>query len=109
MVGLKRYGMLFRIRPELKEEYRKAHDEIWPEMAQAIRASGISNYSLYHRPDGTIFSYFEAIDAAASAAFMAQQPVNEKWQKRMERFFLKHDPAVIGPDVEELEEVFHLD
>ena len=109
MVGFRRYGMIFRIRPELKEEYRKAHDEIWPEMAQAIRAGGIRNYSLYYRRDGTIFSYFEAVDAAASAAFMAKQPVNDRWQKSMERFFVKRESAVIGPDVEELEEVFHLD
>jgi L-rhamnose mutarotase len=109
MGTLKRYGKLFRIRPELLAEYRRAHDEIWPEMAQAIRSSGIRNYSLYERPDGTIFSYFEAADAAASSAFMAAQPVNARWQKAMEPYFARRETGIVGPEIEDLEEVFHLD
>ncbi len=42
----KRYAFLMRIKPELKSEYQKAHDEIWPDMARAIRRSGIRNYSI---------------------------------------------------------------
>jgi L-rhamnose mutarotase len=48
---MKRVAMVFRI--------KKAHDEIWPDMARAIRRSGIHNYSLFFRPDGTLFGYLE--------------------------------------------------
>ena len=109
MAKLKRYGKLFRIRPELKEAYQKAHDEIWPEMAQAIHDSGIRNYSIYYRADGTIFSYFEAEDAEASAAYMKRQPINEKWQTAMEPYFARRNPSILGPEIEDLQEVFHLD
>jgi hypothetical protein len=40
----KRYAFLMRIKPELKAEYQKVHDQIWPDMARAIRRSGIRNY-----------------------------------------------------------------
>ncbi len=106
---MKRYTFLFRIRPELKAEYKKAHDEIWPDMARAIRASGIRNYTISFRPDGILFAYLESKDPARSLEKLGKTEVNARWQKAMDRFFVKRDPSVVGPEVEEIEEVFHLD
>jgi L-rhamnose mutarotase len=106
---MKRYSFLMRIRPELRAEYEKAHDEIWPDMAKAIRDSGIRNYSIYFRPDGTLFAYLESDDPALSFERLGKTDVNARWQKAMDRFFVKKDPKTVGPDVEEIEEVFHID
>jgi L-rhamnose mutarotase len=106
---MKRYASIFRIRPELKEEYKKDHDEIWPDMAKAIRESGIKNYSIFFRKDGSLFAYFEADDPAGAFAYIARQEVNERWQKAMDRYFVKEDTTLLGPEMEELEEVFHID
>jgi len=104
-----RCASVFRIRPELKEEYKKAHDEIWPDMARAIRRSGIRNYSIFFRGDGTLFSCFECRNPAKAFEYMRRQEVNTRWQKAMERFFVKSDPSVLGPESESLEELFHQD
>ncbi len=106
---MKRYASVFRIRPELVGEYKKAHDEIWPDMAQAIRDAGIRNYSIFFSPDGTLYSYFECDDAGAAFAFMRRTEVNARWQKAMEKFFVKSDPSILGPETEDLVEVFHLE
>jgi L-rhamnose mutarotase len=106
---MKRYSFLMRIRPELKAEYKKAHDEIWPDMAKALRESGFHNYSIYFRPDGTLFSYLESDDPALAFEKMGKTEVNARWQKAMDRFFVKKDPKTVGPDIVELEEVFHID
>ena len=106
---MKRYSFLMRIRPELRTEYEKAHDEIWPDMAKAIRDSGIRNYSIYFRPDGTLFAYLESNDPALSFEKLGKTEANARWQKAMDRFFVKKDPKTVGPDVEEIEEVFHID
>ena len=106
---MKRYTFLMRIKPELKAEYRKAHDEIWPDMARAIRDSGIRNYSICFRADGTLFAYLESPDPALSFEKLGKTEVNARWQKAMDRFFVKRDPSKIGPDIEVIEEVFHLD
>jgi L-rhamnose mutarotase len=106
---MQRYASIFRIKPELKEEYRKDHDEIWPDMAEAIRNSGIRNYSIFFRKDGTLFAYFEADNPEAAFEYIAGQEVNERWQKAMDRYFVKVDSALLGPEMEELEEVFHID
>jgi L-rhamnose mutarotase len=105
-----RYGSVFRIRPELAGEYKEAHDRIWPEMAAAIRESGIRSYSLFLRPsDGTVFSCFECPDAEAAFRSLRKTQVFHRWQKAMDRFFVKSNPAIEGPQAEDLPEVFHLD
>jgi len=105
----KRYAFLMRIKPELKAEYKKAHDEIWPDMAQAIRKSGIRNYSIYFREDGTLFAYLEARDPGQAFQWVGKTEVNTRWQKAMDRFFVKKDSSALGPEVVPLEEVFHQD
>ena len=34
---MQRVGFTFKIKPELKAGYKKAHDEIWPEVTQTIK------------------------------------------------------------------------
>jgi L-rhamnose mutarotase len=106
---MKRYAFIMRIKPELRAEYEKAHDEIWPDMARAIRESGIRNYSIYFRPDGTLFAFLEGDDPAGSLQKLSRTEVNARWQKAMDRFFIKKDPRTEGPDVEPIDEVFHID
>jgi L-rhamnose mutarotase len=106
---MKRYASIFRIRPEMKAAYKKDHDEIWPDMAEALRTSGFRNYSIYFRPDGTLFAYFECEDPKRAFASMAATEVNARWQKAMEKYFVKKDRTILGPEMEDLEEVFHLD
>lgn len=106
---MKRYAFVFKIKPELKDEYKKAHDEIWQDMAKAITDSGIQNYSIYFRKDGTLFAYLEAEDPVKSFEYIGTQEVNGRWQNAMDKYFVKEDPSITGPEMEEIEEVFHLD
>jgi L-rhamnose mutarotase len=36
-----------RLRPGSEAEYRRRHDAIWPEMAQALRDAGILHYEIH--------------------------------------------------------------
>ena len=36
--------------PGLAEQYEKRHDEIFPELAQALKDAGVSDYSIWHDP-----------------------------------------------------------
>lgn len=104
-----RAAFVFKIKPEMKDEYKKAHDEIWPEFAKVIKDSGISNYSIYFQKDGTLFAYLETDDFNASMEKIGSTELNTLWQKHMEKYFVKEDENTLGPDIEMLEEVFHLD
>jgi len=107
---MQRVGFTFKIKPELKAEYKKAHDEIWPELAKAINDYGMHNYSIYFRKDGTLFAYLEVDgDFKEQMLELSKLKVNEKWQKYMDKYFVKEDKSILGPETEMLEEVFHLD
>jgi L-rhamnose mutarotase len=106
---MQRVAFTFKIKPELKVEYKKAHDEIWPEMASAIKNAGISNYSIYFRKDGTLFAYLEVEgDFKKQMEKLSKLEVNARWQKYMDKYFVKEDKSILGPETEVLEEVFHL-
>ena len=107
---MQRVGFTFKIKPEMKEEYKKAHDEIWPEMAKAINDYGMHNYSIYFKPDGSLFAYLEVDgDFNQTMEEFGKTDVNRRWQEYMDKYFVKEDSSILGPEVEMLEEVFHLD
>jgi len=100
---------VLRVRPERMAEYKARHREVWPEMLDALRAAGWSNYSLFAREDGLLVGYVEVEDFDAARAAMDDTEVNARWQAEMASFF--EMPAGRAPDrsMIPLEEVFHLD
>ena len=103
-----RYCFNLRVRPERMAEYVERHQAVWPEMQDALRATGWRNYSLFLRSDGLLVGYVEADDLAAAQAGMAGTAVNARWQREMAPFFVDLRG---GPDegFVLLEEVFHLE
>lgn len=76
------YAWVLEVRPGYEEEYKKSHDEIWPEMLEALRKAGISNYNIF-RHGLTLFGYFETDDLEATKAALADDPINAKWAEWM--------------------------
>ncbi len=62
-------------------EYDKRHDELWPEMAQALTECGWTNYSLFR--EGTlVIGYVECIpDAATALEKMGKRHVVPQWNE----------------------------
>jgi L-rhamnose mutarotase len=106
---VERVCFLARIHPELIDEYRERHQAVWPEMQEALRATGWGNYSLFLADDGTLIGYLETPDYAKAQQDMAATEVNARWQAEMGKYF-----AAIGdlrPDESfiRIPEAFHLD
>ena len=104
-----RYGMIWKIKPEMKDDYKKDHDNIWPDMAKALGDAGYRNYSIYFRKDGTLFAYLEHDNLEKGQEFMSSTEVSARWEEAMAKYFIKSDPSILGPEIEMLEEVFHID
>jgi L-rhamnose mutarotase len=107
--SLNRYCFLLQVRPELLDEYRRRHAEVWPEMLRALAATGWHNYSIFARPDGLLVGYVEAIDLAAAQTAMAATEVNGRWQAEMSRFFIGLDGQPPDEGFLLLEPVFNLE
>lgn len=56
--GRVREAWVMRLKPGNEAIYKEKHDNIWPEMLEVMKASGIRNYSIY-RHGLTLFAYLE--------------------------------------------------
>jgi L-rhamnose mutarotase len=71
-----------RIREGTEEEYRRRHDEIWPEMTAVLNEAGIHNYTIWlYRSE--LFGYYECSDLAKAAQIQASSPVVARWNEYM--------------------------
>ena len=77
------YAWVLEVRPGYEEEYVRRHREIWPEMLDALRSAGISNYSIF-RHGLTLFGYFETDDLGQTQRHLANSEVNRRWGESME-------------------------
>jgi len=105
---MERVCFLLRVRPDRLDEYKARHRAVWPEMLEALSATGWRNYSLFAAEDGLLVGYLETDDFEAAQRAMAQTGVNARWQAEMAEFF--ELPGDERPDtgLVRLEEVFHL-
>ncbi len=68
--------------PGYEVEYLKRHDEIWPEMLEALHAAGIRNYNIF-RHGLTLFGFFETDDLEATKAYLRQSATDKRWGEWM--------------------------
>jgi L-rhamnose mutarotase len=107
---MKRVGFLLKVKQDKLAEYREHHKKVWPEMLDALRRTGWHSYSLFLRDDGLLFGYFEAEESfQASLDGMASEEVNQRWQDFMAPYFEGLGGAHADANMQELEEIFHLD
>jgi len=76
------YAWVLEVRPGYEEEYKRRHDEIWPEMLAALKTAGFRNYNIF-RHGLTLFGYFECDDLEEMNRKIAADPVNARWQAWM--------------------------
>ena len=98
-----------QVRPDRLEEYRARHAAVWPEMLEALRDSGWSDYHLFLAPSGQLVGFVETDDYTAAQAAMARTGVNARWQAEMAEFFVAQDGTAPDEGMIRLEEVFHLE
>ena len=104
---MERVCFLLRVRPDMLDEYKRRHQQVWPEMLAALSSTGWRNYSLFLRPDGLLIGYLETGNFEESRRRMAETDVNERWQREMNPYFV-HDNGRADEALERIEEVFHL-
>ncbi|MGW5383492.1 L-rhamnose mutarotase [Nocardia sp. NPDC003963] len=112
---IERVCFVLTLRPERIDDYLAAHTAVWPDMLDALRSAGWTNYSLFLRPeDGLVVGYLETPDFAQAQAAMAATGVNARWQATMAEYFRPPTTRVAQgarPDetMHRLTEYFHLD
>ncbi|WMT51145.1 MAG: L-rhamnose mutarotase [Ferroplasma sp.] len=100
-----RYSFHLIIRDEMKDEYIKRHNNVWPELLKLLKEAGVRNYSIFM--DGAdIFGYWECEDLSRTLDIINCSEINRKWQDFMS------DVIITAPESrtrDTVTEVFHLD
>jgi L-rhamnose mutarotase len=104
---MKRLAFKMYLNEGQKEEYKKRHDEIWPEVKQLLKDAGVSDYSIFiDKETNTLFA-FQKVNQNGGSQDLGQVEVVQKWWDYMADI-MKVNPDN-SPVSEELEELFYLD
>jgi L-rhamnose mutarotase len=100
-----RCAFTMRLKPGAIEEYRRHHDEVWPELVAEIERSGIASITTFRSGDN-LFLFSEIRDPEAWDRLWRSE-IHLKWAEVMQP--LMHLTPDMTVDAGQLEEIFHLE
>lgn len=80
---MERLAFKMQLHKGKEQEYKKRHDEIWPELSALLKDSGISNYSIFLDEDS--LSLFGVLDCSDNIKFeeLPRHSLMKKWWEYM--------------------------
>ena len=104
---MQRHAFKMKLKPGVAAEYKKRHDEIWPELAAELRAAGVSDYSIFLDEETLTLFAVQKLSEGNTAAALPDSPIVRKWWDYMAPLMETHPDK--APVAWPLCEVFHLD
>ena len=95
-------GLSLKLRPGAYEQYKLAHEQLWPELATGMTANSVS-MAIYR--DGDRLFLFAAAPCEAHWQRSRQDPVLVRWDAKMAKL-LETDPRGDGIAFTKLEKAF---
>jgi len=103
-----RVGFVMQLNAGNEAEYRRRHDEIWPELSDLLKESGISDYYIFlHSETNQLFATF-VTTREFNAERLKQHPLMRKWWRYMAPL-METVPDSVEPLVTDLTPVFFLE
>jgi L-rhamnose mutarotase len=96
-----------KLRPGYKEEYKRRHDAIWPELKVLLKESGISDYSIYLDDETNMLFAVQSNSGKNSSQDLAGNEIIKRWWKFMSDIMETNED--LSPVTHPLVEVFHMD
>jgi L-rhamnose mutarotase len=89
-----------------KDEYKKRHDEIWPELTILLHEAGVHEYSIFlDEKSYTLFAFLKT-ETPEAMNILPAKPVMQKWWEYMKDLMATN--ADNSPVSGSLEEVFFM-
>lgn len=104
---MKRLAFKMYLNEGQKDEYKKRHDEIWPELHQLLKDVGVSEYSIFLDEETNILFAFQKVEGKDGSQDLGRTEIVQNWWKFMSdimRTNPDHSPVTIP-----LEEVFFME
>ena len=102
---MQRFAFKMKLKPGNVAEYKKRHDEIWPELTALLKEAGISDYSIFlDEETNTLFAVQK--QAGASSQDLGNTAIVQKWWAYMADLMDTNPDN--SPVTVPLQEVFYL-
>ncbi|WP_443938979.1 L-rhamnose mutarotase [Pedobacter sp. MW01-1-1] len=95
-----------KLKPGCKAEYKKRHDEIWPELAALLKKNGISDYTIFLDEETDILFAVQQQNGQSSQDLGSTEIVQKWWAYMADIMETNADNSPVSIP---LETVFHLD
>jgi len=95
------------LHPGMEAEYKKRHDEIWPELVALLKDAGISDYSIHLDPETNILFGVLWRQDGHKMEDLPNHPVMKKWWEHMADIMAAEPDN--KPVATDLITVFHMD
>lgn len=96
-----------KLKPGFEEEYKKRHDNIWPELRKALKDAGIHNYSIYLDKETHSLFAVQTLEQHHTTENLADLPVMKKWWDYMQDIMEVNEDK--SPVEVPFEKMFHMD
>jgi len=90
-----------------KEEYKKRHSELWPELRQLLKNAGVSEYSIFLDEETNILFAFQKVSGEGSSQDLGSNPIVQKWWAYMAD--IMETNADNSPKMMPLDELFYME
>jgi len=103
---MEKYAFTMQLRPGHEAEYKKRHDNIWPELLTSFKQAGISDYSIHlDRQTGKLFALLTR-DASHRMDELPLDPLVQRWWSYLADIIETEDDN--APVIMELEQMFYM-
>ena len=76
---IKRIAFKMKLRYGMKAEYIKRHNEIWPELSELLKQSGVSDYSIFLDEETNTLFGVQKQSGDQSSQDLGKNPIVQKW------------------------------
>ena len=104
---MKRVAFKMKLKVGYKEEYKKRHDEIWPELKEELSRAKIYDYSIFLDKETLTLFAVQKIKDNNTVEELPSKEIMKKWWNYM-KDIMETNPDN-SPVITSLEEVFHMD
>ena len=76
---MQRNAFKMKLKPGFEAEYKKRHDEIWPELAAELTHAGVTDYSIFLDEETLTLFAVQKLSANNTATNLPQTAIVRKW------------------------------
>jgi L-rhamnose mutarotase len=103
--NMERIAFKMKLKNGAEQEYKTRHDNLWPELKELLKRTGICDYSIFLDESNTLFAVMK-VENSETLNTLPANAVMQKWWAYMRDLMECNDDN--SPVSIPLKEVFHL-